>query len=362
MLKLKRRFPFFYFFLSLWVILFLTATAFGLRYFWRFLESYENSRPHIATNAYMENLTVSHICDKAAPALLSQIDKSIQSDLQARAVMEAALQKEISCTKWTTKSDDETLVYVLRSGSQVIGSITLSPGETDAFGFAPWNITEESFDLSFLLQEGGEMTVPSDAIITVGDHPLEQDNVVQSDIRYEELDGFYENYTPPTRTHYRWGLHLGELTVTVTASDGTPLDPDSSVEELLDNCTDDEKAELDIINRDYLSAYIHFTSKTGDNTSKNLAAVQKFVVAGGSLDQRLKNTVAGLYWVTDRHVQIESITIHRYTKVGDGKYLCFATYVVDTNDHTGQVHLENSEKIVFTRTEDGLRAEYMISA
>lgn len=362
MLKLKRRFPFFYFFLILWVILFLTATAFGLRYLWHFLESYENSRPHIATNAYMDSLTVSHICEKAAPSLLSQIDKTVQSEQQARSVMEAALQGEITCTKWTNKSDDETLVYVLRCGPQIIGSVTLSPGQTDKFGFAPWHITEESFDLSFLLREGSEMTVPSDAVITVGGNQLGKDNVVQSDIRYDALSGFYDSYTPPTLTHYRWGMHLGELSVTVTTSDGVPLDPEAPVETFLDNCTDEEKAALDIINRDYLTAYIHFTSKTGDNTAKNLAEVRKFVVSDGSLDKRLKNTVSGLYWVSDRHVQIESITIHRYTKIGSGKYLCFVTYVVNTNEHTGQVRLENNEQIVFTETDDGLRAEYMISA
>lgn len=360
MAKKQHRFSFFYLFLTIWIGVFLLATALGLRWFWGYMASYENSRPHIATNAYMEKLTVSHICDQALPALLPQIDSSIQSEQQAREALESALQKELSCTKRTKQDRDDALVYVLRCGPQVIGSVTLATGEADDYGFAPWYVQEERFDLSYLLQAGDEVTVPSDATVTVGGNVLGNSHVLEANIQYDALSDFYASYTLPTRTHYQWGTHLGEVSVTVTDAAGNTIDPDTAPDDFLNNCTASEKEALDAISRDFVTAYIHFTSQTGGKTSQNLAQARKFVVPGGNLEKRLKATVSGLYWVTDRHVSIESITVSRYTNIGDGRYMCIVTYVVNTQDHTGAVRLENSEQIIFCQTENGLRAEAMI--
>lgn len=358
----KRHFSFFYLFLMIWAGIFLLATALGLRWFWGYIASYENSRPHIATDAYMEQLTISHICDEALPALLPQIDGSIQSETQAREVLEQALQKELSCTKRTQQDDDDTLVYVLRCGPQVIGSIKLSTGETDDYGFAPWHIREETFDLSYLLQAGSEVTVPSDTAVTVNGHMLESAHIAQADIQYEILADFYDSYSLPTRTRYQWGAHLGQVSVVVTDADGEPFDPETTPDVILDNCTGEEKTALDAVCQDFITAYIHFTSQTGGKTYQNLSQACKFVVSGGKLEQRLKDTVSGLSWVTDRHASIDSITVERYTSIGDGKYLCCVNYVVDTRDHTGDIRLENTEQLILCQTDKGLRVEAMVTA
>lgn len=361
MAKTRRHLSFFYLFLMIWAGILLLAMDLGLHWFWGYIASYENSRPHIATNTYMDQLTISYICDKALPSLLPQIDSRIQSESQAREVLEQALQKELSCTKRTQQDDDDTLVYVLRCGPQVIGSVTLSTGEADRYGFSPWYVQEEQFDLSYLIQSGSEVTVPADHTVTVNGHVLGSDHVKQADIQYEVLSDFYGSYDLPTCTCYHWGAHLGDVTIVVTDADGEPFDPDTTPEIILDNCTDSEKEALDAISKDFITAYVHFTSQTGNNTSQNLQQARKFVVTGGSLEQRLKDTVSGLYWVTDRHASIESIVIERYTNIGNGKYLCLVTYVVNTQDHTGAVRLENSEQLIFCQTENGLRAEAMIT-
>lgn len=362
MAKTKRHFFFFYLFLIIWAGILLLATALGLRWFWGYISSYESSRPHIATNAYMEQLTVSHICDQALPALLPQIDSRIQSEAQARDFLESALQKELSCTKRTQQDSEDTLVYVLRCGPQVIGSVTLTTGEADRYGFAPWHIQSERFDLSYLLCEGGQITVPSDAIVTLNGYVLGAENIVQDNIQYEALSDFYDNYLLPTRTCYQWGVHLGQLNVSVMDASGTPFDPETTPEAFLNNCTADEETALDAISQDFISAYIHFTSQTGGKTYQNLKQACKFVIPGGSLEQRLKDTVSGLSWITDRHVSIESIFVERYTNIGNGKYLCLVTYVIDTRDHTGSIRLENTEQLILCQTENGLRVEAMITA
>lgn len=362
MVKKPRHFSFFYLFLIIWSGILLLAMALGLRWFWGYIASYENSRPHIATDAYMEQLTVSHICDQALPALLPQLDTTIQTEAQARQMLEQALQKELSCTKRTQQDRDDTLIYVLRCGPQVIGNVTLSTGKPDRYGFAPWYVQGEQFDLSYLLQPGSEVTVPSDATVTVNGHVLGSDSIAQADIQYEALSDFYGSYALPTCTRYHWGSHLGDISITVTDATGASFDPSTAPETILDNCTTDEKAALDTISQDFITAYVHFTSQTGGKTYQNLRQVCKFVVTGGTLEQRLKDTVSGLSWVTDRHASIEAITVERYTSLGNGKYLCLVTYVVNTQDHTGAVQLENSEQLIFCQTEDGLRAEAMLAA
>ena len=354
----KRIFPWF---MGIYAMVILIAMAFGLHYLHGYLRSYEQSLPYNTTDAYLQTLTPDYICQKASD-VLTQIDTSIQTEQEALKVMKDALSEPITFYKRVNESTDTKLVYVLRCGKQTIGSFEIEPASEDDQGFYSWIVTKESFDLSFLLQEGFSVTVPHDAVVTVNGKTLNEQHITKSGIHYHALEDFYNDYPNlPTMTTYTVGLHLGTVTTAVTDAAGNPIEPNLEQSAPLDNCTADEKAALDAIADSFISGYIHFTSQTNDDLYGNLERACAHTVPGGSLEKRLRDAARGLIWVTDRHVTIKSIDIGQYIAIGDGKYICKVIYIVDTHDITGSVESESSLSVVFTQTAAGLKAEAMIS-
>lgn len=358
--KKQRKFPLFPLLLILYTCVFLVLLAFGIRAFSSYLRSYELSLPYNTTVAYMQTLTPECLSQKD-PATLSQIDTTVQTVEEATELIRQALAEPVTFFKRVKECTDTKLVYTLRIGAQNIGSFEMEPGEANAMGFAPWVITNETFDLSYLLQEGFTVTVPHDATVTVNKKALTAQNITEAEIPYAFLSDFYGDYALPTMTTYQIGKHIGELAAEVTDASGNPIDPDADDTVFLDNCSSEEKSALDAIANDFISTYIHFTSQTNKDTTGNLARLRQYIVSGTKLDKRMLDAVDGLKWVTDRNVSIRSITVNQYVSIGNGRYICDVTYIVGTRDITGKIESESNLSVVFTQTDVGLKAEAMIS-
>ena len=352
----KRIFPWF---LGIYALVFLIAIGLGLNYLNSYLQGYELSLPYNTTDAYIDALTVDHILQSSS-SVLNQIDPSVQTNDEALAVMKNSLEDPIKFYKRVKECSDSKLVYSLRSGSQVIGSFEMEQTEEHEDGFTTWVVTKESFDLSFLLKEGFTVTVPYDATVKVNGHILSEPSIEESGIRYDLLRDFYDEFDLPTMTTYKVGVHLGELDIEVTDANGNPIDPNADPSVFLDTCTAEEKAALDLIADSFISDYIHFTSQTNSDVHGNLARLCEHIVSGGALEQRMRDAVRGLNWVTDRNASIQSIEVKHYIAAADGKYICDITYLVNTRDITGDVQEESKAFVVFTQTENGLKAESMI--
>ena len=354
----KRIFPWV---MGIYAAIFLIAVAFGLNYLYRYLQSYEQSLPYNTTDAYLQALTPDYICQKASD-VLEKVDSSIQTEQEALAVMKEALSEPITFFKRVKDSTDTKLVYTLRCGKQTIGSFEIEPASEDNQGFYAWVVTKESFDLSYLLQDGFSVTVPHDATVSVNGKQLNEQHITESGILYSTLKDFYNDYSGlPTMTTYTVGQYLGTATTEVKNASGNLIEPNEDQVIYTDNCTDEEKTALDSIANNFLTAYIHFTSQTNNDINGNLQRACNHTVSGGSLEKRLRDAARGLNWVTDRHVVIKSIDIGQYVSIGNGKYICKVTYLVDTNDITGSVESESNFSMVFTQTASGLKAEAMIS-
>lgn len=345
-------------FLIIYTIIVLLLTNFGLQKFWDYIDAYEASRPHIATDAYMEQLTPEYVIEKVSP-LLDEIDPAIQSREEALAVLKDALSKPFTCSKWTNQSTDTKWVYVLRSGPQVIGTFQMEPAEEGRYGMSPWKISGDSLDLSYLLKEGFSITVPHDATVAVGGKVLGEGQITKKDIPYEPIEDLYDLYSLPTRVTYTVGCYLGDMETVVTDAQGNLIDPNADPELFLDNCTAEEKEDLQTIAENFTTAYIHFTSRTGGSLYDNLDILRKYMVPDGSLAKRMEDSIPGFSWITDRHVKIQSLTVNRYISIGNGRYICDVTCIYDTTNIHGNAQEELKLKIIFLETTNGLRAEAM---
>ena len=130
---------------------------------------------------------------------------------------------------------------------------------------------------------------------------------------------------------------------------------------LINNCTEQEVKALDAFAEDYIHRYVTFTSSVNDSRYENYADLAAYMVPDGKLAARMFDAIEGLYYAQSYADNIVSITINHRVNIGDGRYMCDVTYLVDTTGKAGVVQTTNNVKIIVVETSDGLKAEAMTS-
>ena len=350
-------------FMVLYAVLFLGLTYWGLGKLWDFMDAYEVSRPENTIVAYMEQLTPDHICDGSA-ALIGQIDHHIQSEEECQAVIKDAVSGGVSYAKKTSECTDTKIVYVLRSAGKVIGKVVLEPQGEERYGFTPWAVTEDSFDLSFLLTGTVSATAPHNYTVSVNGNALTEDYATETGIQYSLLEEFYDRYEGlPYQVSYTAGPCLGQISLQVTDPEGDPvtIDENTDFNAFLANCSADELAQLEEFNKDFIKAYINFLTSTRDNRTANHKALKAYLLTGSDLATRVKNAVDGLLFGQSKSDKLVELTVNHAVKISDDRYMLDVTYVVDTKGRQGVVQTTNNAQYVVVQTEEGLKAEMLLS-
>ncbi len=347
--------------------LFLGAIALGMRALWNYLEAYEASRSYIAVEAYMQQLTAEHV-STYADDLISQVDHNIQSEDECRQAVLDALDGTFSYARKASECSDTSETYVLYCGEQEIGSFTIQAGEADKYGFAPWAYSGEEFDLSFLLTETElSATAPEDCLVYVNGTLLDEEYITEILVMdYDVFAEFYEEYDLPVYTVVTYqvsGVFFGDLTIEVTDADGNPYeyDPDADINALVDNCTEEEIAALESFTNTFIQRYVTYASSANQMAEANYYSVVALVVSGSDLAQRLRGALYGQMYTQSEGDELESVTINHLVNIGDGKYLCDVTYVVNTTGHEGEVQSTLSVKLIITQSGSSYLVEAMTS-
>lgn len=340
---------------------FAVAVMFGLSKFWDYIAAYEQSRSQNTIDAYMAQLTVSHMQDSAAD-LIASIDHNIQSEDACRQKIADSLSGGVTCARKLSECSDNQQVYMLLSGGKTIGKVTLTAQEADEFGFAPWEVTAETFDFSFLIGTGTKLTVPHNYPVYVNGTCLSSDYITESGMHFQLIEDFYETYSLPTMVTYEVAPILGELDVSVTDPQGNSVTQQEALDEVLvlNNCTESEIAELNSLVEGFIDTYVRYTSNADEDLQGNLDRLLTNILPDSALAQRMKDAKHGLRWMGDQHAKILSVTTHHRIHFLDGHYLYDVTYEFETN-YRGKVNttIENL-KLIITPTESGLKVERMI--
>lgn len=345
-----------------YALVFLALTAMGLKFFWDFIAAYEQSRPKNSVVAYVEALTPEQMYAHSQESL-SRIDHHIQSEEECVRIVADSLTEEITYAKKAGECTDTRQVYVLRCGQQVIGEFAITPEETDKYGFAHWEVTEQHFDFSYLEGQAVSVTVPQEYTVRAGGSVLDESYITESGIRYPLLEEFYDDYELPTMVTYTADHFLGTVSMEVTDPEGNPVEigEDTDMDALLDNCTEAERQELEAIVKGFLEKYVKFSGSASRAVSINFKELKAYLVPDGTLSQRLWSAADGLKWAQSNGDTIASITLHHFVRLEEGRYLCDATYLVDTIGRKGTVQTTNNIKLIIVQTEVGLRVESMTS-
>lgn len=352
-------------FMAVYALVALGAIGYGLYWFWGFMGAYEASRPHIAIDRYMSALTPDRIvadCD----LILEDADFHIQSEEACREYLRNAVSGELSYARKASACTDTLQTYVIRSDEQVIGSFSIEATAADEYGFKPWSLKEEKFDLSFLMgTETISVTVPEGCIVVVNGVQLDESYVTFRETReYAMLEELYGNYAVPELvmcTYEAGPLLNAEFEVSVYDASGRPFVMDENFDENDLITLKDQKTveELKAFIEEFLDIYVIFAGCANDSHEINYQRVIKYVVPGSKLAQRMLD-LEGMQFAQSRGDEVADIDIHHYLELSEDSYLCDVTYKVDTIGREGLVQTTSNAKILIVRSGDTLLVESMI--
>lgn len=353
MTKRKSGSSFFLVGILVYALIFLALTAWGLGKFRRYLAAYELSRPETAINAYMQRVDAGYLCSGGASAVLERVDLRLQSEEACRSYIESTLTEDISYAKYRAECTEDRLVYMILCGKQPVCKVTLTRGEAGVYGFAPWQVTREEFDLSHITVNTASITVPRGYTVLLGEVPLDEAYITETDIPFDALADYYEGYAPPYLVTYTTGGYLGQQALRAVAPDGKSVAEGTDPQSLLSNCTDAEVRAMDPLVEGFIQSYVDFSSCADNDLQGHYQRLKEMLVPDCELQKRLYNAIDGLSWTKDRRSEISAITVHHRVDLGGDRYLYDVTYEVDTVLHNGANHETTNARFILAAAEQG---------
>lgn len=347
----------------IYALLFLMVTTVGLYCFWNYIARYEASRPDHAIERYISSLDKAEI-QRISAEFVGRLDRNVQSEQDSFAAVEQFLNGQISYARKGKECRRNKMVYAILVGSKAVGSVTFTKEDDPKFGFAPWEVSEESYDFTGLLS-AKEVTVPDTWTVYCDGAELSQDYIVESGLEYTCLDGFYEgNLQLPHMVKYALDSYLGDVTLTAKDEQGKIWkNLDSLTEDdFLNNCTDTEKAALDDFIYKFITRYITFSSNANDDVYGNMQLLLECVVKSSELEKRCQGTVDSMNYTHSKGDQLRELAVNRYVDLGNGNFMVDVTFKVDTNGNQGWVTTTNGAKVLIVSTPNkGYQVSSMLS-
>ena len=350
-------------FTILYALVVLGAAAWGLCKFWDYLDAYEHTRIQNTMDAYMAEVTPAYVCDRSGD-LIDSIDHRLQSEEACEAVILDFLSEGITYARKSAECTDSRTVYVLRSAGKVIGQVELIPQGETRYGFTPWAVSSDSFDLSFLLGEAVSVTVDHTMQVYADEILLDESYITETGLKYDAVKDFYGELELPYKLTYTAGPILGETVLHAVDAKGNAvtISEESDLDIYLNNCAEAIHQELDAFNQDFISRYVRYLTSRRDNRQYNYERLIPLLVEDSSLEQRVSNAYEGLEFGQSQSDTIVSFNSNHIIDLGGEKYLCDVTYEVDSLGRDGELHRSvNNAWLFLVRTEDGLKAERLLS-
>lgn len=346
----------------IYLVVFLVILAIGLGFFWKFIEAYELSRPKNTLKAYVEQLTPEQISHgNGTDTLYASVDSGIQSRDDFNQVIQQAITEKISYAKKSAESTQDRQVYVLRSGKTPIGQFAIEAGDEETFGFRIWEVTDASFDFSYLMGEPVSITVPTEYQVCFNGYLLDESYITQKDIAYTALEDFYDDYQLPTMVTYTADNYLGEASLEVLDQEGNPVEitPETDMNDFLPSCTDQEAADIEAFANEFVTLWVKFSASTKGNAVYNYYQIKKILSADGALSELLRSAIDGLAYGQTNGAKIEDVIINRIVPLGDGTHMCDLTYLVSTIGKKGTVETSSNMKIIIVTESSGYKLKSM---
>ena len=349
--------------IAIYAGIFFVIAVIGLVIFWNYMDAYEDSQPKNVIDSYIHTLDTKHIQNHCGDFLQS-INPDVQSDEDCLAIITDAINNGVTYARKMSECTEDKMVYMLMSGENTIGKVVLSAKGTGSFGFANWQVTEESYDFSYLLNEGVTLTIPEHYKIYADGKLVSHRSIVQQDTPIEVLKDFYADYdTLPYMVTYKVGPYLGDVEITIADAEDKPvtLEQANDFAFILDNCSNAEKETLDNLVVNFIGSYVRFSTNANGTLDQNYEDVLSYIVPESALAQRMKDALNGLKWVNDQHAEVLSKVVHYRTRLAGGLYLYDISYEVSVTHKGNTVKTTENVRFLLSQTVEGLKVERMLN-
>lgn len=335
--------------LLLYVCVALALIAVGLFFFWKWTAAYELSRTDGVMDAYLAQQAPADLRAEAEEWAWAKSDASPFESAEeiTAAIAELTETRELTFRKTVGEYTQETPVYTLRLGKQEIGTVRLERGEPRllSFGFDTWQLRDVTYDFTALGQTY-TLTAPEQAALDVNGVFLDESFRTGTGL-YAELEPYADSLPELTGTAtYDLGLLFREPQVLPADSGRYRVESDQGHISVLEQCPADLERQLTDYARQFLSAYLAFTSHAADDPS----GVKAYLIPNSPLSRRMDAAMDGLSWVHGITATAGEITLENFRYFGDAA-LCDAHYTL----YAASGDTDNRMHIVLTETADGWR-------
>ena len=329
----------------------------------------ENARSELAVDAYMAKIDGEYVAERLED-LYAQADGWLQSGQEFRSLVESELTEGIGCKLSFSSADKRTYVLYNKRAEEdgrhrQIGEFTIEPNGVPSYGYAPWGVTGESFDMSYLLTPGIEVMVPENYTVWVNGKVLTADYQVQTGIGYPVLDPV-KSLTPalklPAKVVYRTGYSLGPVSVEIRDPQENPVTIDENTDwnQFLRNCTEKQEADIQDFAEEFMRHYVRFNS-TRVNCDENCRKLVTYMVPKGQLADRMWKMVDGLHWTDDKEDKFQSIEFNHIVALSDGRFICDITYTVYVIASIDSAEETTHCQLVLVPVDGELKVESMVN-
>ena len=350
--------------LSIYIILLIVASGFGLNLVWQYAEEYENSRVQNVVEEYVANLS-ENLWDDSIAETIANMPHEVQTDEECAEYVKEMLSSGITFNRSTSSEGGKVVIYDLRCNANVFGKLGLIEDESYAdkvrFGMLPWKVFSEEFDFN-ALYTSVRVTGPESYEVYLYNVMLGPEYIVEEGIKYDVLEDYYDEFEGlPTKVKYEFDNVIGTVDTKILDDNGDVfvIDETKDDSQFIKDCSQEELNKLSDFMAKFLDRYFSFITGVGD-PMYSYEQLAQYLELGSELDERCKVNMDGLSWSHTTSVRVDSTTLNGAVQLGDGFYLvdvsATTTVTYPGKSDTGEVSNDQSMKIIVKETADEIRA------
>lgn len=343
----KKRFPWYAFFLTLFIIAIFSAAYYALGKVWDYAEEYERSQPGPVIDAYIDNLNKT-LWDDSLQQTVASMRHDMQTDEECAEVVKKLLSSGITYAK-SAESTDTYLVYTLRCESGKFGKVMLDLDKSveSEYDLYPWKVCGEEFDFSGLYSSV-QVTIPASYSVTINGHTLGPDFIIEEGIHYDVLEKYYDYYDKlPTKVTYRFDYIIGSIMPVIYDYNGneTVILSDSDDSQYITEVEWDKFERLQYFSNTFAERYFDYITGMYDPTY-GYQRLMPYIVVGSDFDKELLAAMDGIYWSHTSSCKVNSNVLNSVIYLGDNLYLCNITTNTTIVDPHGTITEDQNMELI----------------
>ena len=344
--------------LLIYVIAFLLIAVIALGFFYWFLSAFESSRVTTCVQRYIES------CEKELTyswgIALGGLDTHMEGSASDNRKWAQEKLSNAAVRELISGSGSEKLFGLFDEEGNCFETLTLTQSGKSHWGFTDWIVVNEQISLE-AFTTFVSLVIPENYSVGLGKSILDNTSIIENNISYDLLEPF-ENYVKPApkKVRYQIGPLLSQEELTVYDEKGQVVTEEQQTEYYyLNNCTEKEKARLEVFASRYLSLYLPYAGDLNRSGMAYYWDLHQMIVHGGDLEMRIQQAQAGFGYGNTMQLDILSLDFNCFSNLGGGHYLTDFSYRIRTVGLHGPVEEDYLMRLLIREDNNTLYVEAM---